>query len=212
MNPASSAPLTLLRRWRAWQLVRHHPFQQQQLLPQARFLATTSGSAPTTQTPPPQTPQTQKRLSHADVVAHVAASLERLGVRPGLGCEVCDGLITVDIALHLDGEGSNGERRVAVDVTPRPADALGGGGGNEADAERGTGRPRSPQTPAGAWAMAQARRHALKAHGWHYVQLPAVEFLGAMGDAEEEEELLRRAVLAAAPEGGDHVCGSGCSH
>jgi hypothetical protein len=127
-----------------------------------------------------------------------------------LGCEVCDGLVTVDIALHLDAPPP-GERRVAVDVTPRPPDVLGGGGGGGGD------NPGGPApTPQRAWALGQARRQALKAHGWQYVQLPAVEFLAARGDADEEEELLRRTVLAA-PEpaaggGGAHVCSSGCAH
>jgi hypothetical protein len=196
-----SGALPLLRRWRAWQLERLAPPLTHQQARLATTTPTTAAASDQQRAPLPQT-----GVSHADVVASVAAALERLGVRPGLGCEVCDGLLKVDIALHL---GTPHERRVAVDVTPRPPDTLGG------DDARGTGRQRSPETPQRAWALAQARRQALKAHGWNYVQLPAIEFLGAMGNAEEEGELLRRTVLEPPAEGGGggaHVCGSGCSH
>lgn len=115
-------------------------------------------------------------------------------------------MITVDLALQVKGD-----RLVAVDITPRPPDVLAGSTGTD---DAATGRPRpAVDTPQRAWALAQARRQALKAHGWRYVQLPAVEWLGAMSDPEEEEEILRGRVLAAAEDDeGGHVCGSGCSH
>lgn len=208
VSPSSSA-LPLLRRWRAWQIQyhqqHHHQKQQQQVLLLRPFAAAASTTTTT----------------HADVVSAVADALSRLGIRAGLQSEVCDGLLTVDLALQVPASKPSQKSPVlvAVDVTPRPPDSLplgGGGGGRAPDPElAATGRPRSaPDTPARAWALAQARSQALKAHGWRYVQLPAVEWLGAMGDAEEEEAMLRARVLLPAAEegGGQHVCGSGCAH
>jgi hypothetical protein len=149
-----------------------------------------------------------RTATHADVVSAVAAALSRLGLNPGLGAEVCDGLLTVDLALQVGAD----KRLVALDITPRPPDVLAAQRNDPEPAA--TGRPRPVDTPQRAWALAQARRQALKAHGWRYVQLPAVEWLGAMGDHEEEDAMLKERVLAVAAEDdqGGHVCGSGCSH
>lgn len=180
-----TSTLPLLRRWSAWQAVHHQQAY--------------TGAAPTATT------TTTTTTTHAAVVASVAAALGRLGVAAGLNADVCDGLLTVDLAL----QGPNG-KLLAVDVTPRPPSD----GDRGATAQGGRGG-----TPQRAWAMQQARRQALKAHGWRYVQLPAVEWLSALGDAEEEDVVVRERVLQAAEEeeggggGGDgHVCGSGCGH
>jgi hypothetical protein len=198
---ATSAPLLLLRRWRAWQLEHHH--QQQQVIPAAAAFAAAAAAAAA----PPST--TTTTTTHAATVSRVAATLERLGVRPGLGAEVCDGLMTVDIACLVNG-GAGQTTKVAVDVTPRDADPDEDGHQDSAS----TGRPRSAPSPQRAWALAQARRHALQAHGWHYVQLPIVEFAAAtLGDAAAEEAIVReRVVEAAKAAAAQHVCGSGCSH
>jgi hypothetical protein len=196
MRPSSSSTaLPLLRRWRAWQTqLQHHHHHQPQVLPLRPFAAAAAS----------------RTATHADVVESVAAALSRLGLNPGLGAEVCDGLLTVDLALQV---GAN-KRLVALDITPRPPDVLAAQRNDPEPAATGRPRPSAPDTPQRAWALAQARRQALKAHGWRYVQLPAVEWLGAMGDHEEEDAMLRVRVLAAAEddEGGGHVCGSGCSH
>lgn len=149
----------------------------------------TTSNAPSS-TPTPTT--------HAAVVAAVAATLARLGVPAvGLNAEVCDGLLMVDLALQSKG------KLVAVDVTPRPAAAA---------AESAAAAADDDATPQRAWAMQQMRRQALKAHGWSYVQLPAVEWLSLLGDADEEDVFVRERVLKVVEEEDAHVCGSGCAH
>lgn len=203
--------LPLLRRWRAWQ----HQHQHQQHQQQHPICIASTAPPPAHDHQGGHHPHQSTWRAHsaaaaappttrADAVDTVALALERLGVKPGRDCEILGGLMTVDLAVHLPDQ----KRQVAIDVTPRPPE----GGGGDDDDRGATGRPRSPHTPQRAWALAQARRHALKANGWHYVQLPAIEVLAAMGDEEEEEALVRERVLAAGDEGGGHVCGSGCSH
>jgi hypothetical protein len=194
------ATLPLLRRWRALQLARQ---QHQPPVPASSPFSVPSRALTAAAAP----------LRHADVVDRVAAALERLGVKPGRDAEVCDGLMTVDLAFISPaaggGSGGHQQQKVAVDVTPRDDD-------NADDGPAATGgRPRPAQTPQRAWALMQARRHALQAHGWHYVNLPLVELVGVMGSEAEEDALVEERVLAAAADAAakpGHVCGSGCNH
>lgn len=154
---------------------------------------------PTASSSPAAVELRAQQALHERVVADISSMLERMGLRPGIGCVVGDGLATVSLAVMA----GDPPVQVAVDVVPAPVDLAPSSGGDAA-------RPMPQQH----YVQSMVRRRLLQAHGWALVQIPRVEWL-ALGRGSEQQRrayLQERLAEAVADGGGGHVCSSGCSH